>query len=117
MDEKHRMEFQKYRCSYCQFGTDNVRHLLCHKKSQHPSLPHYMCDYCPTKFFSEANKNSHIGREHSDAETVCQICFKVLKKDSMLFHMTMAHEKSDPTTRRFQGYQMETETNPSIYAC
>ena len=62
-----------------------------------------MCDYCPTKFFSEANKNSHIGREHSDAENVCQICFKVLKKDSMNFHMTMAHEKSDPMTRRIQG--------------
>ena len=31
--------------------------------------------------------------------------------------MSTAHKKSDPTTRRIQGYQMETETNPGIYAC
>ena len=29
----------------------------------------------------------------------------------------MAHEKSDPQTRRIQGYQMENESNPGIYAC
>ena len=35
----------------------------------------------------------------------------------MGLHMSTAHQKSDPTTRRIQGYQMETETNPGIYAC
>ena len=55
--EKHQTLFQRYRCSYCKFGTDSSRNLLYHKKYQHPSLPHYTCDYCPTKFFSEANKN------------------------------------------------------------
>ena len=60
---------------------------------------------------------SHIGREHLDADSICQICSKVLKKESMGLHMSTAHKKSDPTTRRIQGYQMETETNPGIYAC
>ena len=60
MGQKHPYNYQKYRCSYCRFGTESARNLLCHKKFQHPSLPHYACDYCPTKFFNEDTKNRYL---------------------------------------------------------
>ena len=60
MGQKHSLNYQKYRCSYCRFGTESARNLLCHKKFQHPSLPHYACDYCPTKFFNEDTKNRYL---------------------------------------------------------
>ena len=60
MTQKHCLKYQKYRCSYCRFGTESARNLLCHKKFQHPSLPHYACDYCPTKFFNEDTKNRYL---------------------------------------------------------
>ena len=61
---------------------------------------------------------SHIGREHLDADSICQICSKVLKKESMGLHMSTAHKKSDPKTRRIQGSVtsvVEFEGAASVY--
>ena len=66
MGNHHPKLFQVHRCNFCSFGTQKLTDLIFHKKSAHPTIPHFYCQDCFTRFFTRKELRSHVSQEHPE---------------------------------------------------
>ena len=125
MESHHPKLFQSHRCCFCSFGTQKACDLLLHKRSMHPTIPHYNCSDCFTKFFNQNDLKFHISKAHPESANVCQICKKgFLSKDSIKAHIKKDHpqddeEEDEQNVNEFEKYaeNMDNFENPALLGC
>ena len=66
MGKHHPKLYQVHRCNFCSFGTQKLTDLIFHKKSAHPTIPHFYCQDCFTRFFTRKELRSHVSQEHPE---------------------------------------------------
>ena len=124
MEQNHPKLFQSHRCSFCSFGTQKACDLLLHKRSLHPTIPHYNCSDCFTKFFNRNDLKIHISKEHPESVKVCHICKKgFVSEVSKKAHIKKDHhqdlDEDQNIKKEFEKYaeNMDNYENPALLGC
>ena len=120
MEKHHPRLFQSHRCCFCSFGTQKACDLLLHKRAMHPTIPHYNCSDCFTKFFNRNDLKIHISKEHPQSVKVCQICKEgFVSEVSKKAHIKKEHQDDDQKLNTFEKYaeNMDNLENPALLGC
>ena len=89
-------KLRKYRCNICELIieliTDNTplrNHILRHKNDTRS----FQCATCEKAFKLEVDLKGHIKVTHEESKVTCDVCNKMMKKNSLKSHMK-SHTKS-----------------------